>query len=145
MPQNTTQQQHQRLSGPFSARKTTSENYTIKCKISSLSCCCFCCCCRSSNWKLLLLLFSGNLYKQLRCRRNRNSTAAPQFSLHSFSFYVHQLSLCLSVCPAPCQSASLYVHTYLPAEVNLPANQPVRPTVVSIESIPVPETEAVKL
>lgn len=120
MPQNTTQ--HQRLSGPFSARKTTSENYTIKCKISSLSCCC---CCRSSNWKLLLLLLSGNLYKQLRCRRNRNSTAAPQFSLHSFSFYVHQLSLCLSVRHLVNLPVYMYIHIYPLKSICLPISQSV--------------------
>lgn len=112
MPQNTSQ--HQRLCGPFSARKTTSENYTIKCKISSLSCCCCCCCwcflrccccCCCQQLEIVIVVIcwkfiqtAALLPSRLTATNCSASTARPQFSLQS-SFYVLRSSvLSLSVC-----------------------------------------------
>lgn len=115
MPQNTSQ--HQRLCGPFSARKTTSENYTIKCKISSLSCCCWCslrcCCCCCCCWQQLEIVIvvicwkfiqtAALLPSRLTATNCSASTVRPQFSLSlQSSFYVLRssvvsLSVCLSV------------------------------------------------
>jgi len=116
-------------------RKTTSENYTIKCKINSSLLLLFllevvrnCYCC---------YVFAGNLYKQLRCHwANRKPSASPvEASIQSSVFnllptvfnllpYACQLP---STIVEPCQTASQYLCCPYPQVVNPTDNQTLHP------------------